>query len=76
MGLDPDKALQGYRPSEKPLSKKRIFILHGYLLTDDILLFALNFIIFYAPNHTENQDAYFIIGRIVDVFMPISNFWR
>ena len=43
--------------SEKLLPNKRIFILHGSLLTIYLLLYALCEILLYAYNHTEDIDT-------------------
>jgi hypothetical protein len=60
--------------SEKLLPNKRIFILHGSLLTGYLLLNALSQIIVHAYNHTDNIDANLILGGVFDILISISQF--
>jgi len=58
--------------SEKLLPNKRIFILHGCLLTIYLLFFALQLILHYAFHHTDNTDTKQILAGIYDILIAIS----
>ena len=55
--------------SEKLLPKKRLFILHGSLLTGYLLLFALDQILVCVALNLENKDTYLFLIGIVDILL-------
>ena len=68
--LTPIKLYKNIKNSEKLFPKKRIFVLHGYLLIGYLFIFILQQILVYSINHTLNFDTYLILAGIATTKHP------